>query len=74
MGVTIVIRKEYHSRTITFPSAQTKPSGSRARDSLLQPKRKFPAATAFPVTASEVLNVVSGRKPIMTDQPAEDPL
>src|SRR5688572_13395227 len=39
-----------------------------------QSERKLPAPTAFPSSPSEVLNVISGREPIVTDDPAENPL
>jgi len=41
---------------------------------LLQSERKLPAPTAFPSSPSEVLNVIPGGEPIVTDDPAENPL
>jgi len=44
------------------------------RKLLLQPEGKLPASTTFPSSPSEVLNVISGGKPIVTNNPAENPL
>jgi hypothetical protein len=41
---------------------------------LLQPERRLPAPTTFPSSPAEVLHVISGREPIVTDDPAENPL
>jgi hypothetical protein len=40
----------------------------------LQPERNLPAPTTLPASPSGVLKVISGRKPIMTNDPAEYPL
>ncbi len=41
---------------------------------LLQPKRRLPAPTTFPSSPAEVLHVILGREPIVTDDPTENPL
>jgi len=41
--------------------------------SLFQAERKRPAPNTFPTSPSEVLNVVSGRLPVVTNDPAENP-
>ena len=39
---------------------------------LLQHERKLPAPTTFPSSPSKMLIVISGREPIMTNDPAEN--
>lgn len=40
----------------------------------LQAKRKLPAPRTFPVTPNTQQEVIAGRQPIVTDDPAEHPL
>ena len=56
-----VTRRSYRSQT-------------NLQRSLLQPERRLPAPTTFPSSPSEVRHVISGWKPIVTDDPAENPL
>ena len=39
-----------------------------------QPECKLPAATAFPSSTTEVRHVIVGREPVVTDDPADNPL
>ena len=43
-------------------------------ESPLQAKRKLPAPLTFPVTPNTQKEVIAGRKPIVTDDPAEHAL
>ena len=43
-------------------------------ESPLQAKGKLPAPLTFPVTPNTQKEVIAGRKPIVTDDPAEHPL
>ena len=55
-------------------SLEELPQPGQPRALLLQPECRLPAPATFPSPSSEVRHVIVRRQPVVTDDPAENPL